>query len=78
MLHVRWDGRFCSITSVDDVAFSYALRLPGRTLAGTGTSVGERHRHRPSRAASRPGPDGPDRQSSIWKWWAEILRWCRR
>lgn len=42
--HVRWDGRFSSITPVDQVAFTYALRLPGRTLAGTGTSVGERHR----------------------------------
>lgn len=42
--HARWDGRFSSITPVDEVAFTYALRLPGRTLRGTGTSVGERHR----------------------------------
>lgn len=42
--HVRWDGRFTAITPVDEVAFTYTLTLPGRTLAGTGTSVGERHR----------------------------------
>lgn len=48
--HTRWDLRFTSITDVrpqqSDAprAFRYALHLPGRTVAGTGTSVGERRR----------------------------------
>src|SRR4051812_21246585 len=48
--HTRWDLRF---TEIIDVAgrtpdspreFRYVLRLPGRAIAGTGTSVGERRR----------------------------------
>lgn len=50
----RWDLRFTRITPTGRAAaghetFEYVLDLPGhrlhrRTLAGTGTSVGERHR----------------------------------
>lgn len=48
--HTRWDLRFTSITDVAPQqadaprSFRYALHLPGRTVAGTGTSVGERRR----------------------------------
>lgn len=46
--HTRWDLRFTSTTdeapqsSDAPRAFRHALRLPGRTIAGTGTSIGER------------------------------------
>lgn len=45
--HSRWDARFSRITPVEDLddggyRFRYELRLPGRTLRGTGTSLGER------------------------------------
>jgi len=53
-LHVRWDVRFSRITPTGRArsgheTFEYALDLPGhavhgRTLSGTGTSVGERRR----------------------------------
>ena len=49
-LHARWDLRFSRITYVADGAdgapraFRYALVLPGREVAGTGVSVGERRR----------------------------------
>lgn len=48
--HTRWDLRF---TTIDDVTaqspgaprtFRYDLRLPGLTISGTGTSIGERRR----------------------------------
>ncbi|WP_249670665.1 SRPBCC family protein [Cellulomonas wangleii] len=47
--HPRWDGRFSRITPVEALAtggyrFRYELRVPFHTLAGTGTSLGERHR----------------------------------
>ncbi|MCC2321170.1 SRPBCC family protein [Cellulomonas xiejunii] len=47
--HPRWDGRFSRITPVEALPtggyrFRYELRLPLHTLAGTGTSLGERHR----------------------------------
>ena len=43
--HVRWDGRFSRITpEPDSQDFTYALRLPGVELSGTGTAVGERVR----------------------------------
>lgn len=47
--HVRWDARFTRITPDHRVEgqpqdFTYALRLPGLVLTGTGTSVGERVR----------------------------------
>ncbi|MDP9432299.1 MAG: SRPBCC family protein [Actinomycetota bacterium] len=47
--HARWDLRFSSITPTGtdpsgNQVFSYALRLPGRTLRGRGVSVGERWR----------------------------------
>lgn len=47
--HVRWDLRFSRITPTGRApagheTFEYALDLPGRTLTGTGTSVGERRR----------------------------------
>ncbi len=43
--HARWDLRFSSITPTGtdpsgNQVFSYALRLPGRTLRGRGISVG--------------------------------------
>jgi hypothetical protein len=44
--HTRWDLRFTRIveltpqTDAAPCAFRYELRLPGRTVAGTGTSVG--------------------------------------
>ena len=42
--HARWDARFTAIASdpADAHAFSYALRLPGVELRGTGTTVAER------------------------------------
>lgn len=48
-LHSRWDGRFSEIIPVEDlsgggVRFAYRLRLPGHTIAGTGTTIGERSR----------------------------------
>lgn len=48
--HTRWDLRFSVIEDVTAQSgaqarvFRYALRLPGRTVEGTGTSVGERTR----------------------------------
>lgn len=48
--HTRWDLRFSEIVDVTPQragqarTFRYTLRLPGRTVAGTGTSVGERRR----------------------------------
>ncbi|MDT9593981.1 hypothetical protein RDV89_12940 [Nocardioides zeae] len=48
--HTRWDVRFSEITDVEQQeadaprVFRYALHLPLRTVAGTGTSVGERWR----------------------------------
>jgi hypothetical protein len=47
--HVRWDARFTSITPEHRAEgqtqdFTYALKLPGLMLSGTGTSVGERVR----------------------------------
>lgn len=45
-LHPRWDARFSRITPLEDLdgggsRFRYELRLPGMTLAGLGTSIGE-------------------------------------
>ena len=50
--HPRWDLRFSSITPTDELPsggyrFRYERRLPFHTIAGTGTSLGE-----------RSGPDG--------------------
>ena len=47
--HTRWDLRFSSIEPVADLPggghrFRYELKLPGHTLAGTGTTVGEKRR----------------------------------
>jgi hypothetical protein len=48
--HSRWDLRFSRIEDITAQVgsnariFRYALRLPGRTIAGTGTSVGEKWR----------------------------------
>ncbi|WP_213815949.1 SRPBCC family protein [Glaciihabitans sp. dw_435] len=48
-LHPRWDLRFSSITPQESLPsggyrFLYKLRLPLHTIAGTGTSLGERDR----------------------------------
>ncbi|WP_230486725.1 SRPBCC family protein [Nocardioides anomalus] len=48
-LHPRWDARFSAIEPVADLPgggqrFRYELRLPGRVLAGTGTTLGEKWR----------------------------------
>lgn len=47
--HVRWDLRFSRITPIEQLPsggyrFRYERRLPGHTIHGTGTSIGERHR----------------------------------
>lgn len=46
-LHPRWDLRFSSITPTTELSsggqrFRYERRLPLHTIAGTGTSIGER------------------------------------
>ncbi len=48
-LHPRWDLRFSAITPVGELPsggyrFRYERRMPFHTIAGTGTSLGERHR----------------------------------
>jgi len=48
-LHPRWDARFSRITPVAELEgggyrFRYELRLPLHTIAGVGTSLGERRR----------------------------------
>ena len=48
-LHARWDLRFSSIVPTDRLAsggyrFRYERRIPLHTIAGTGTSLGERTR----------------------------------
>ncbi|MBB2924580.1 SRPBCC family protein [Cellulomonas cellasea] len=72
-LHPRWDARFSRITPVEELAgggyrFRYELRLPLHTLAGTGTSLGERHRPDGTRTSAlrfttpdRLSPLGPGR-----------------
>lgn len=55
--HVRWDLRFSRITPVAELPgggyrFRYELRLPLHTLAGTGTSLGERSRPDGSRTSA--------------------------
>ena len=64
--HTRWDLRFSRIVDVTPQsgdaprAFRYELRLPGRTIAGTGTSLGERRRTDGSAtSALRFGSDDP-------------------
>ncbi|PJJ73125.1 uncharacterized protein YndB with AHSA1/START domain [Diaminobutyricimonas aerilata] len=47
--HPRWDLRFSRITPVADLEsggyrFRYERRMPGHTIVGTGTSIGERRR----------------------------------
>jgi hypothetical protein len=72
-LHPRWDARFSRITPVEELTgggyrFRYELRLPLHTLAGTGTSLGERHRPDGTRTSAlrfttpdRLSPLGPGR-----------------
>jgi len=48
-LHARWDVRFSRITPTAPLAgggtrFVYERRLPGMTITGTGTTIGERER----------------------------------
>ncbi|MFP7833396.1 SRPBCC family protein [Marisediminicola sp. LYQ134] len=47
--HTRWDVRFSRIAPAGDLAdggyrFDYERRLPGHTIRGTGTSIGEKIR----------------------------------
>lgn len=74
--HTRWDLRFGSIEDVTPQtpaaarAFRYSSRVLGLTVAGTGTSVGERHRPDGTctsalRFAS-PHPLSPIRRGSGW------------
>lgn len=74
--HTRWDVRFSSIEDVrrqsadEPRAFRYALRLPGRTVSGTGTSVGERRRADGTRTSAlrfaSPDPLSLIRRGSGW------------
>jgi hypothetical protein len=74
--HTRWDLRFSVIEDVtaqtDDAprAFRYALHLPGRVVAGTGTSVGERRRPDGTRTSAlrfgSPDPLSLIRRGSGW------------
>jgi hypothetical protein len=55
--HPRWDLRFSSITPTGTThsgasRFSYELRIPGRTMAGTGISLGERRREDGTRTSA--------------------------
>ncbi len=48
-LHARWDVRFSRITPTEPLAgggtrFVYERHLPGRTITGIGTTIGERER----------------------------------
>lgn len=78
--HTRWDLRFSRIVDVTPQrgdaprAFRYELRLPGRTLAGTGTSLGERRRPDGS-ATSALRFGSPDPLSLIARgsgWWRYV------
>lgn len=56
-LHARWDLRFSTITPVDALAdgtvrFRYERRVPGRTIRGLGTSLGERTRPHGTRTSA--------------------------
>ncbi len=56
-LHSRWDARFTSITPTEQLPggghrFRYELRSPLHTIAGTGTSIGERIRPDGSRTSA--------------------------
>jgi hypothetical protein len=47
--HARWDARFSSIAPIEalpggGMRFAYERRIPGHTIAGLGTTVGERSR----------------------------------
>ncbi len=48
-LHARWDARFSDITPTGalpggGIRFRYERRMPGHTIVGTGTTIGERSR----------------------------------
>ena len=76
--HARWDLRFTEITNLPSSPgqpqrFRYALRLPGRTVAGVGVSVGEHTRADGSRTSalrfSSPDPWSPIRSGSgYWRY----------
>ena len=76
--HARWDLRFSEIVHLpsppgEPQRFRYAVRLPGRTVAGTGVSVGERTRADGSRTSalrfSSPDPWSPIRSGSgYWRY----------
>lgn len=71
--HPRWDARFSRITQFQGLTagghrFRYELRLPGLTLAGIGTSIGESVRPDGTRTSAlkfapddRLSPIGPGR-----------------
>lgn len=47
--HARWDARFSRIAPIEALAgggmrFAYECRIPGHTIAGLGTTIGERTR----------------------------------
>lgn len=78
--HTRWDLRFSVIEDVpapdgsDAQAFRYALRLPGLTVAGTGTTVGERVRPDGTRTSALRF-SSPDSLSLIRRgsgWWRYV------
>ena len=57
-LHARWDVRFSLITPTAPLAgggtrFVYERRLPGMTITGTGTTIGERERPDGTRTSQR-------------------------
>jgi hypothetical protein len=56
--HARWDLRFSRIVPTEDLdggtlRFRYELALGFRTVTGTGTSAGERHRADGTRSSPR-------------------------
>jgi hypothetical protein len=76
--HARWDLRFSEIVQLPSPPggpqqFRYAVRLPGRTIAGVGVSVGERERADGGRTSSlrfsSPDPWSPIRSGGgYWRY----------
>ncbi|MGK3953320.1 SRPBCC family protein [Microbacterium sp. I2] len=71
--HARWDARFSSIAPIEElpgggIRFAYERRIPGHTIAGLGTTIGERSRADGTRTSAlrfdtrdRLSPLGPGR-----------------
>lgn len=78
VMHARWDLRFSEIVHLPSAPdgpqrFRYVVRLPGRTIAGIGVSVGERERADGSLTSalrfSSPDPWSPIRSGSgYWRY----------